>query len=93
MSRVAVDTNVLVGATLKRDQHHEKATEIVRGIDRGELPDAVVNNYVVAETLNLVGGRATNDKATELYDRLVRSAGFEVVHAIKKDFTTAEEVF
>jgi predicted nucleic acid-binding protein len=89
---VAVDTNVLVGRTLKRDQYHEDATEVVGIIDKGEVPVAHVNSYVIAETMNLVGGRAGKGVAVELYDTLVESAGFELRHATKKDFQEADAV-
>ena len=32
-------------------RYHDRAREIVRGIDHAELPDVIVTNYVVAETL------------------------------------------
>jgi predicted nucleic acid-binding protein len=89
---VAVDTNVLVGRTLRRDQYHEDATEIVGIMDRGKVPVAHVNSYVVAETMNLVGGRAGKEVAVELYDTLVESAGFELRYATKKDFQEADAI-
>jgi len=32
-------------------RYYDRAREIVRGIDHGDLPEVIVMNYVVAETL------------------------------------------
>jgi hypothetical protein len=88
-----VDTGVLVGMADSDDQHHDTAMEIVRRIDRGDLPTGRVTNYVVLETLNWIHTRKRHEKAVEVYDRLNRSAGFEVVDAAQKDFATAVELF
>ncbi|ERH02363.1 MAG: hypothetical protein J07HN6_00395 [Halonotius sp. J07HN6] len=53
MAVALVDTNVLFASASARDAYHDRASEIIRGIDHGELPDAIVTNYVVAETLNI----------------------------------------
>nr|WP_330166344.1 hypothetical protein [Halobacterium sp. KA-6] len=61
--------------------NNEPAREIVRGIDHGALPNAIVTNYVVAETLNLTRERLGPIPANELLDRLIEGAHFEIVHA------------
>jgi len=88
-----VDTAVLIGMADDDDQHHEAASRIVRGIDRGELPAGRVTNYVVLETLNWIHNRKHHQTARDLYDRLSESAGIELVHAAQKDFTRAVELF
>jgi hypothetical protein len=88
-----VDTGVLVGMADSDDQHHDTAMEIVRRMDRGDLPTGRVTNYVVLETLNWIHTRKRHGKAIEVYDRLNQSAGFEVIDAAQKDFLTAVELF
>ena len=90
---VVVDTNILIGRADADDEHHEVATEIVRGIDHGTLPTGRVTNYVALEALNWISDRKHHQKAVETYERLKQSAGFEVVHAAEKDFATAVEIF
>jgi hypothetical protein len=88
-----VDTNVLFAAASARDAYHEPARDIVSGIDHGALPEALVTNYVVAETLNLTREKLGSETANELLDRLVEGAHFEMVHAAQTDFTAAQGVF
>lgn len=93
MSVALVDSNVLIGRADADDQHHEVATEIVRGMDRGDLPPGRVTNYVALETLSWIHARQHHGKAVETYDRLSRSAGFEVLQAAQKDFHRAVNLF
>ncbi len=37
-----VGTNVLFAGASARDIYHDRASEIVRAVDHGELPDAIV---------------------------------------------------
>ena len=37
-----VDTNVLFAGASARDASHDRASEIVRAVDHGKLPDVVV---------------------------------------------------
>jgi hypothetical protein len=46
-----VNAGVPVGRADSDDRHHDVATEIVSGMDHGELPTGQVTNYVVLETL------------------------------------------
>jgi predicted nucleic acid-binding protein len=93
MPVAVVDTNVLVGLANDDDANHAAATEIVRGMDHGELPTGRVTNYVVLETLNWIHNRKRHAKATETYARLDESAGFEVVQSAQSDFGRAVELF
>ena len=45
------------------------------------------------ETLNWIHSRKRQQTAVETYERLNRSAGFEIHHAAQKDFTRAVELF
>jgi Predicted nucleic acid-binding protein, contains PIN domain len=93
MAGALVDTNVLFASASARDEYHDPAREIVGGIDHGELPNAVLTNYVVAELLNLSRERLGADAATGLLDRLIEGAHFEIVHTPKADFNAAQPLF
>jgi len=93
MAVALLDTNVLFASASARDEFHDRAREIIRRIDHSELPEAVVTNYVVAETLNLSREKLGADAADQLLDRLIEGAHFEIVHAPKADFNAAQAVF
>lgn len=88
-----LDSNVLIGAVSRRDQDHDRALEILRGIDRGDLPTARVTNYVLAEAVSYVHSRESHGTAVDLYDRLKTGSEFEFVHAPKSSFFEAEAQF
>ncbi|WEL16315.1 PIN domain containing protein [Halorhabdus sp. SVX81] len=93
MARIVLDTNVLFAAASARDRYHDRAREIVRGIDHGDLPEAVVSNYVLPETLNLTREKLGPEAANALLDRLLEGSHFEVVHAPRADFNAAQALF
>jgi len=93
MAVAVVDTGVLIGMTDVDDGHHDVAMEIVREMDHSNLPTGRVTNYIVLETLNWIHDRKRHQKAVETYERLNQSAGFEVLHAAQKDFTSALSLF
>ena len=93
MSVALLDTNVLFASASARDDYHERAQEIVRGIDHGHLPDIVVTNYVIAETLNLTGEKLGPDAANEMLARLIEGTHFEIDHVPKADFNAAQALF
>ncbi|MFC6990188.1 type II toxin-antitoxin system VapC family toxin [Haloplanus sp. GCM10025708] len=93
MAVAVVDTGVLIGMADTDDKHHDVAMEIVRGMDHGDIPTGRVTNYIVLETLNWIHNRKRYAKAVETYGRLNQSSGFEVLHAARKDFHRAVELF
>jgi predicted nucleic acid-binding protein len=93
MAVVPLDTNVIFASASARDEYHDRAREIVQAIDHGDLPDAIVTNYVVAETLNLAREKLGSDTASAVLDRLVEGAHFEIHHAPKADFTAGQALF
>jgi predicted nucleic acid-binding protein len=93
MAVAVVDTGVLVGMADVEDEHHDTAMEIVRGMDHGDLPTGRLTNYIALETLNWIHNRKRHEKAVETYERLNQSAGFEILHAAQKDFTSALSLF
>ena len=92
MPAALLDTNVLFVSVSARNDYHDRAREIVRGIDHGDLPDVMVTNSVVAETLNLTGEKLGPDAANEMLDRLSKGAHFEIDHAPKADFNALDGV-
>lgn len=93
MTVAVVDTGVLIGMADADDEHHEVATEIVQGMDHGDLPTGRVTNYILLETLNWIHARKRHETAVDTRRRLNTSAGFEVVQAAQKDFHRAVELF
>jgi len=70
MPRALIDTTVLFAAAYTRDSSHDAALPVLRGIDDGTLPEAVVLDYVLAETLNGLTTHAGHDAAVDLLDRI-----------------------
>lgn len=87
MPPTVVDSNVLIAAANGLDQNHERGLAIVRGIDAGDLPTNHVTNYVIAEVLNMLHSKHTQQHALDHYGRLNESAGFEIIHCARKDYT------
>jgi predicted nucleic acid-binding protein len=85
MQTALVDSNVLIAAASKRDQHHDTGATIVARADMSEIPTLAVTNYVLAETVNYIAERGSQSQAIELHDRLDTSAGFEFVRTTKRD--------
>lgn len=93
MAVALVDTNVLIDYRDEESVRHERAQQIVEGIDRGELPTGRVTDFVLLETLNWIHTRRRHDLAIDTYERLHASAGFEVHHTPKTDCLEAMELF
>jgi predicted nucleic acid-binding protein len=93
MAVALLDTTVLFASASARDDYHDRARRIVRGIDHGDLPDGIVTNYVVAETLNLISEKLGPDAANEMLGRLIEGAHFEISHSPNVDFNAAQPLF
>jgi predicted nucleic acid-binding protein len=93
MPAVLLDTNVLFAAASARDTHHDTAREIISGIDRGQLPGAVIIDYVLAETVTLCTERLGADVGTQLLDRFTEGLHFEICQISKKDFETTRIIY
>ncbi|WP_255193053.1 PIN domain-containing protein [Natronobeatus ordinarius] len=86
MPRALVDTTVLFAAAYRRDSAHNDALPILRGIDTAALPEAVILEYVLAETLNGLTTHAGHDAAVDFLDRVEENTRFHI------DSLTADEV-
>lgn len=78
VQRALVDTGVLYAAFDRRDRHHDTGLAIVRAADARELPELVVPDFVLAETMNALTQRLSHEATLEAVDRLERSVGFTI---------------
>jgi len=93
MPRVLLDTSVLFAAAYRRDSAHDDALPIVQGIDSTALPEAVVLDYVLAETMNGLTTHAGHDAATDFLDRIEENARFHIDSLTADEFATAKALF
>ncbi|WP_049926384.1 type II toxin-antitoxin system VapC family toxin [Halopiger goleimassiliensis] len=93
MPRAVVDTSVLFAASYRRDGAHEDALPILHGIDDQSLPEAIVLEYVLAETLNGLTTHAGHDPAVDFLDRVEENARFHVVSLSTDTLATAKSEF
>lgn len=93
MPRALVDTTVLFAAAYRRDSAHERGLPVLRGIDDGSLPEAVVLEYVLAETLNGVLAHAGHEAAVDLLDRIEENAHFHVDSLSRDALATGKALF
>ena len=94
MKHVLVDSNVLLASRdMGSGARHERAAEVVRGIDHGDLPVAHLTEHVLAETLNFMHARGYHAAGAAFHDALSRSAGFETHRTTGADFTDAVDLY
>ena len=93
MPRALVDTTVLFAAAYRRDGAHDDALPLLQGIDDGTLPEVVVLNYVLAETLNGLTTHAGHDAATDFLDRIEENTRFHIETLTTDEFATAKALF
>lgn len=93
MPRALIDTTVLFAAAYKRDSSHDIALPILHGVDNGTLPEAVVLDYVLAETLNGLTTHAGHNAAVDLLDRIEENARFHIDSLTIDAFATGKALF
>ena len=93
MPEAVVDSNVIFAYRSRRDQYHDRATDIVEAIDSGELPTGQVTNYTLPEVLNPILKRAGSKAARATLEFLEDSRGFRIRHLAKEDFTRGRALF
>lgn len=93
MPEVIVDSNVVYAERRERDQNHERASKIVRAMDRGDLPRGQVTNYALPEILNPIQKRAGDERAREALELLTKSGGFRIRHLAQEDFERGQALF
>ncbi|ELZ62183.1 MULTISPECIES: PIN domain-containing protein [Halorubrum] len=93
MPRALVDTSVLFAAAYRRDSAHDDALPILRGIDSGDLPEAVILDYVLAETLNGLTTHAGHEAAVDFLDRVEENSRLHIDSLTADAFATAKGRF
>jgi predicted nucleic acid-binding protein len=93
MPRTLIDTTVLFAAAYRRDGSHDAALPVLHGIDNGALPEAVVLDYVLAETLNGLTTHAGHDAAVDLLDRIEENARFHIDSLTTDALATGKALF
>jgi len=93
MARALLDATVVIAFADTDDQDHELGTEIVRGVDAGDLPDGVVTNGALLELLNFVHDRNGQAMATDLLDRLIEGAHFHLPYDPKENYGVGRSLF
>jgi predicted nucleic acid-binding protein len=93
MPRALIDTTVLFAAAYRRDGSHDSALPVLRGVDDGTLPEAVVLDYVLAETLNGLTTHAGHDAAVDLLDRIEENARFHIDSLTADALATGKALF
>ena len=93
MPRALLDTTVLFAAAYRRDGAHDDALPILEGIDTADLPEAVVLDYVLAETLNGLTTHAGHDAAVDFLDRIEENTRFHLDSLTGDGFATAKALF
>jgi len=77
----------------RRDSAHDDAFPILRGIDTADLPEAVILDYVLAETLNGLTTHAGHDAATDFLERIEENARFHIDSLTGDAFATGKALF
>lgn len=93
MPRALVDTTVLFAAAYRRDDAHTDALPILTGIDTATLPEAVILDYVLAETLNGLATHAGHAAAVDFLDRVEENTRFHIDSLTADAFATAKALF
>ena len=93
MQRALIDTTVLFAATYRQDSAHDEALPILSGIDTAALPEVVILDYVLAETLNGLTTHAGHDAAVDFLDRVEENTRFHIEALTADAFATAKALF
>lgn len=93
MPRALIDTTVLFAAAYRRDSAHEAAIPILQGIDTAALPEAVILDYILAETLNGLTTHAGHEAAKDFLDRVEENTRFHIDSLTTDEFATAKALF
>ena len=93
MTRALLDATVVIAAADDDDEDHEVGLAILQAVDAGTLPRGIVVSDALQESLNYVHERAGHAMATDLLDRFVQGARFEIPYNPQKNYGTARSVF
>ena len=93
MPRAVLDTTVLFAAAYRRDAAHRDGLAVLRGIDDGSLPEGVVLDYVLAETLDGLTTHAGHEATVDFLDRIEENARLHVDTLTVDAFATGKALF
>ena len=93
MPRTLIDTTVLFTAAYRPDGSHDAALPVLQGIEGGTLPEAVVLDYALAETLNGLTTHAGHDAPVDLLDRIEKNARFHIDSLTTDALATGKALF
>jgi Predicted nucleic acid-binding protein, contains PIN domain len=93
MPRALIDTTVLYAGAYSRDAAHEAGLAILRGIDGSDLPEVVILDHVLAETLNGLTTHAGHDAAVDFLDRIEENTRFHIESLTADERATAKAQF
>lgn len=93
MPRALIDTSVLFAAVYSRDSRHDDALPILRGVDDGSLPEGIVLDYVLVETVNGLQRKAGSDAARDFLGRVEENTRFHVDRLASDGLAGAKSLF
>jgi len=93
MGRAIVDTSVLFAALYRRDSEHDTGLKILTAADDGSLPELVVLDYVLAETLTGLTTHAGHEAAVDCLGRIEENSRFHVDRLTNSGLATAKARF
>lgn len=93
MPAAVLDTTVLYAAADASDARHGDALPILRAIDGGSLPEGLVVDYVLAETLNGIVRNLSHEAAVDYLGRIEGNDRFQVDRLNVDAFATGKDVF
>jgi predicted nucleic acid-binding protein len=93
MARALVDATVTVAFADTDDEHHDRGSRIVRGIDHGSLATGVVTHEALVETLNYINERSGHTKAAQLLDLFEESAHYRLPPGSKTNVGRGRGIF
>ncbi|MBX0288367.1 type II toxin-antitoxin system VapC family toxin [Haloarcula salinisoli] len=93
MPRALVDSSVLFAALYRRDSDHDRGLEILRAADDGSLPELVVLDYVLAETINGLTTHVGHEAAVDFLARVEENSRFHVDRLTNSGLATAKARF
>lgn len=88
---VLIDSDVIIGAALERDQHHDRAKPIVDGIDQGRLPKAVLSDYIYMEVVNYLTKKLNTEDCCDFLNRLVASENYRIYRVADRHYKAGKD--
>jgi len=93
MTTALLDSNVLIGARIATDQHHEDARAVMNAVDGGDLPTGRIPDPVLHEVCNYLHARVDHDTAVTTLDAIQASIDLELDQTTKTDFAAGRSLF